>query len=61
MWYGTQLLWKHPGCKAWSLVNFVPGAHTLVRDDPLTISPSLLCPQKCGTHGFIIDGKWVPA
>lgn len=27
--------------------------------DPLTLSPSLLCPQ-CGHHGWIRDGKWVP-
>ena len=27
--------------------------------DPVTIAPSLLCP--CGHHGFIRDGKWVPA
>ncbi len=28
--------------------------------DPLTISPSLLC-LTCGDHGFIRDGRWVPA
>lgn len=28
--------------------------------DPLTISPSVLC-RVCGDHGFIRDGKWVPA
>lgn len=28
--------------------------------DPLTLSPSLLC-QACGNHGFIREGKWVPA
>lgn len=27
--------------------------------EPLTISPSLLC--KCGDHGFIREGCWVPA
>lgn len=27
--------------------------------EPLTISPSLLCP--CGHHGFIRQGRWVPA
>ena len=30
------------------------------RLDPLTLSPSLLC-RACGHHGFIRDGKWVPA
>lgn len=27
---------------------------------PMTLSPSLLC-RACGSHGFIRDGKWVPA
>jgi uncharacterized protein DUF6527 len=27
--------------------------------DPLTISPSILC--DCGNHGFIRNGRWVPA
>lgn len=27
--------------------------------DPVTLSPSLLCP--CGHHGFIRQGRWVPA
>jgi hypothetical protein len=32
--------------------------------DPLTLSPSILCTTSkggCGLHGFIRDGKWVPA
>jgi hypothetical protein len=28
--------------------------------EPLTISPSVLC-KLCGNHGFIREGKWVPA
>jgi len=28
--------------------------------EPLTLSPSLLC-RTCGNHGFIREGKWVPA
>jgi hypothetical protein len=28
--------------------------------DPLTISPSLLC-LDCGAHGFIKEGRWIPA
>lgn len=38
-------------------------AWELVSKDPLTISPSILCvpPHGCGIHGFITDGKWVPA
>lgn len=27
--------------------------------EPLTVSPSILC--ACGDHGFIRNGKWVPA
>lgn len=33
---------------------------TVYNLDPLTLSPSLLC-KKCGSHGFIRDGKWVNA
>jgi hypothetical protein len=29
-------------------------------EDPLTLSPSVLC-TTCGHHGFIREGKWVPA
>lgn len=32
---------------------------TVVSEDPLTLSPSIQC--SCGDHGFITDGKWVPA
>ena len=61
MWYGTQLFWKHPKCRAWNRVEFGPDHHHLVEAEPLTISQSLLCPQGCGTHGYIRGGKWVPA
>jgi len=33
---------------------------TVEKLDPLTLSPSLLC-RRCGHHGFIRDGRWVPA
>lgn len=33
------------------------GNHTLVKKDPLTITPSILCPV-CGLHGFVTEGKW---
>ena len=33
---------------------------TLVSWEPLTIAPSVLC-LRCGDHGFIQGGKWVPA
>lgn len=32
--------------------------HTLVSDDPVTVTPSILCPD-CGPHGFITEGRWV--
>lgn len=32
---------------------------TVESEDPLTISPSILC--SCGDHGFIKEGRWVPA
>jgi hypothetical protein len=28
--------------------------------DPLTITPSILC-KSCGDHGYITNGRWVPA
>ena len=61
--------YKHPNgkggeCEGWAPFTGTPGG----RDDgwdvqslePLTISPSLLC-RACGHHGFIREGKWVPA
>lgn len=35
-------------------------AWTVESQEPLTLSPSLLC-RTCGHHGFIRDGRWVPA
>ncbi len=31
----------------------------LISEDPLTVSPSLLC-KVCGHHGFIQQGRWIP-
>lgn len=33
---------------------------TVMQREPLTLSPSLLC-RACAHHGFITNGKWVPA
>lgn len=33
---------------------------TLERLDPITLAPSLAC-RRCGHHGFIRDGQWMPA
>jgi len=39
-----------PGRPVWQVLSW----------EPLTLSPSLLC-QLCGDHGFVRDGRWVPA
>jgi hypothetical protein len=36
------------------------GGHHIDQEDPLTISPSILCPD-CQTHGFVRNGRWVVA
>lgn len=36
----------------------IGNGHTVVSDAPLTIHPSILCPD-CGLHGFITNGEWV--
>lgn len=36
-----------------------PPVWAVVQEQPLTLSPSVSAP--CGCHGFIHDGKWVPA
>lgn len=33
---------------------------TVESHDPLTLSPSILC-KRCGHHGYIRNGQWVPA
>lgn len=33
---------------------------TVESTEPLTLSPSLLC-RGCGNHGWIREGRWVPA
>jgi hypothetical protein len=52
-----------------SILFDVPGAAetfpgsprwTVESVDPLTLSPSLLC-RACGHHGFVKQGRWVPA
>lgn len=42
--------WRRPGAPTWEVIS----------EEPLTLSPSLACGQ-CGHHGWIRDGKWVPA
>lgn len=61
------IYWHHPGCPAGEDIrNWIPvGEHshygwTLLADSPLTLAPSLLC-NLCHVHGFIREGRWVPA
>lgn len=56
---------KGPEGRCWCSCRWVRDStgephHELVSLDPLTISPSLGCPE-CGLHGFIRDGQWIPA
>lgn len=61
------LIWYHrrpdsgavcSGCLSWDPAD---ATHwDLVSLEPLTLSPSLLC-NRCGAHGFIRAGHWVPA
>ena len=64
---------KSPGAECASGINFdlpdlrrfpasFPDTHLWQVEawEPLTISPSLLC-MRCGDHGFIRGGRWVPA
>lgn len=45
---------------SWIPTHAEAEAWTLVSLEPLHLEPSLLC-RACGDHGFIRDGKWVPA
>lgn len=51
---------RSAGFKPETMLPLGGSGWTVVSKDPLTISPSILCPA-CGTHGFIRAGKWVPA
>lgn len=61
------LAMHHPGCgHANEGYSCIPVSNPktdrswlLVSEEPLTISPSVLC-LECGHHGHIRDGKWVP-
>jgi hypothetical protein len=64
--YGASI--KHGDCEAAVIFDgdvqrrLEPnrGRWTVESWEPLTISPSVLC-RRCGDHGFIRQGKWVPA
>lgn len=48
-------------CQSFCAVRPLNGSpvHQVVSDDPLTLTPSLLC-RTCGAHGNVINGKWEP-
>jgi hypothetical protein len=55
---GGGVLFDLPGVR--EVLHVGAGAVWQVESlDPLTISPSLLC--SCGHHGWIKQGRWVPA
>lgn len=59
---GSYFKFAHD-CNGYRWIDIIPlsgdpHGWTVVQAEPLTISPSLLCPN-CGSHGFIRDGKWV--
>lgn len=44
-------------CMVYWLEGWLP-TWTVVRWDPLTLSPSIAC-TLCPEHGFIQDGRWI--
>jgi hypothetical protein len=59
----------HEGCVHGGYGHAIPlkpglGNHAswqLVSKEPLHLEPSIFCSHGCNFHGFIRDGKWVPA
>ena len=48
-------------CGAWDRdFNSSIASWEVINRDPLTLAPSILC-RACGNHGFIQNGRWVPA
>lgn len=58
----------HPGCASPAFISFTGRSWArqfngnittweVEQDNPLTLSPSLLC-RACGDHGFIRNGRW---
>jgi hypothetical protein len=38
----------------------LPDGWILISKEPMTVRPSILC-TRCGCHGWITKGEWVPA
>jgi uncharacterized protein DUF6527 len=66
---GGGVLWEHDTPAGYParrhLVDPAAGqTWTVTAADPLTLDPSLHCDPElggCGVHGWIRDGRWVPA
>jgi len=66
IWTGIYEWHKEPGRDYYS-AGYIPfvefdamrGWHVISKE-PLTLHPSLACNQ-CGHHGWVQNGKWVPA
>jgi hypothetical protein len=54
LWCGGYVAWK----VTW--LTYKMSGHQLVTAEPLHVEPSLGC-RTCPSHGYIRDGKWVPA
>lgn len=54
---GQELWWSHPECRGW---HPLPDHGFTGWPDGVAINGSLLCPHT-GVHGFVRDGRWVPA
>jgi hypothetical protein len=62
----THLNQEGQPCRGWVALDSAPEqlrAHScwhVVSKNPLTLTPSIKC-RACGNHGFIREGRWVPA
>lgn len=55
----TSILLAHECAEGLVGLDIRPG-HLVTTDLPLTVSPSILCPD-CGLHGWVIKSTWEPA
>lgn len=68
LWYADGTIRVRHDCKVIDGVQLVVapalqldnGGHRIVTKRPLTVEPSVLCPD-CGLHGFIREQQWVAA
>lgn len=61
-WCCGSFFWRRPAQSVigdHGLIQATGDTWQLISRDPLTLSPSFLC--HCGHHGWLREGKWVPA